>query len=151
MSDSNSATQKTLKTSFTTPKSSKTCFLSIWKNWHFRGKSWHILVQKAQIEKWMSDSDSAGQIYLGNTLFSIKKFFWKKCILGGGCKEVPIFFNSLKISTYIGFRGRWIRIWHYIFNLRHLYQDMSTFTTKMSTFSSWYKICFEGFWGILKQ
>ena len=91
MSDSNSATQKTLKTSFTTPKSSKTCFLFIWKNWHFHGKSWHILVQKAQIEKWISDSDSAGRIYLGNTLFiALKNIFEKSAYWGGGfCKEVP--------------------------------------------------------------
>ena len=40
----------------------------------------------------MSYSDSAGRIYLGNTLFiELKNFFEKSAYLegGGGCKEVP--------------------------------------------------------------
>ena len=52
-------------------------FRQISKSWHFRGKRWHILVQRPQIEKIMSDSDSAAQITPRNAL-SKEKNFWKK-------------------------------------------------------------------------
>ena len=55
------------------------------------------MVQKAQIEKWMSDSDSAGRIYLGNTLFiALKNFFEKSAYWGGFCKEVPKLIGSFE-------------------------------------------------------
>lgn len=34
-----------------------------WKSWYFRSKSWHIFVQKPQIEKRVLDSDLAGLIH----------------------------------------------------------------------------------------
>ena len=55
----------------------KTCFIvknEILKSWHFRGKSWHILVQKLQIEKLMSDSCSPTPKTPRNA-FSKKNFF----------------------------------------------------------------------------
>ena len=50
------------------------------------------------------------------------------------------------------FSTHWIRIWHRFFDLRLLNQDMSTFTTKMSTFLNFYFFrinvffCFWGRW-----
>ena len=87
---------------------------------------WEKKLSKAQIyETNVQDAvEEIMQPKVGNQreVWSQKNFFSK------------IFFFRKSISR--GNLGRRIRIWHYFFDLRPLYQAMSTFTTKMSTFTN---------------
>ena len=83
MSNSNSKTPKTIKRQVLRSQKPihKTCFTSTWKSWHFRGKSWHILVQMPQIKKQMSDSCSA-TLKTPRNVFLRKKILEKKIFFG---------------------------------------------------------------------
>ena len=78
---------------------SKKCFISTFESWHFLGKSWHILVQKAQIEKRMPDSDSSGPVYRP-MLTSWNSVLWVP-LRGAQFVESPLHGCPLRVGHFV--------------------------------------------------